>query len=163
MVSACSGEHRTKTELKFIINFKEGISLGYSFDEAKKNAIQSLLTKIPEKDRIYALDKYYQCIDFTTIATKAEKIKIWDYYQFNASCRNASQYHIQGDTAYNIKMKQVFKTGDITEYAKLLQCKVKTKSIRTSNISIFFDCKDMKPGKFLTFTNDTILCDTIEY
>ncbi len=163
VISACSGEHRIKTELNFIINFKEGISLGYSFDEAKKNAIQSLMSKIPEKDRIYALEKYYQCIDFTTIATKAEKIKIWNYYEFNGSCRNARQYQIKGNDVFNTNMKNAFKTGDIPEYARLLQCNVKTKSIRTSSISIFFDCKNMKSGKFLSFTNDTILCDTIEY
>ncbi|VAW94881.1 hypothetical protein MNBD_GAMMA22-1666 [hydrothermal vent metagenome] len=163
IVSACSGSYREKTELNFIISFKKGLEFGYSFNEAKKNAIQSLLSTFPEKQRINILEKYYKCIDFTTIATKAEKIKIWNYYEFNGSCRDARQYRIEGNANFNTKIQQVFITGDIREYARLLQCKLKTKSIRTSSISIFYDCQDMKPGKFLSFTNDTILCDTIDY
>ncbi len=163
IVSACSGEHRKKTELNFIVSFKEGIKLGYSFEDAKQSAIQSLLIKIPLKDRKYALDKYYQCLDFTTIATRTEKIKIWNYYQFDGSCREAARYYKNNTPYFNEKINGIFTTGDIREYAKLLQCKIQHKQIRTSKISVFFDCKGLHTGTFLSFTNDTILCDTIIY
>ncbi len=163
VVSACSGGKKIKTELNFIISFKEGIKLGYSVKNATQNAIRLLLSEFPSQDRKYILEKYYKCLDFTAIANRVNKIKIWNYYEFNGSCREARRYNNNNVLNFNEKIKKIFATGDIQEYAKLLKCKIKGKSIRTSHISIFYDCAFSKTKDFLSFTNDTILCDTIDY